>query len=341
MIDMRSKRVLILLSVTLLGAPILVSAQAPLGLPSPSDTPPFRSYGVALPTMDAASKPEAERQVSGISSPMISDPDRFPVPTTTTPLQPWRFITDAKFDFTSVPGRNTGDVGIIDIELASTLNLDLPVAPLKVTPYFAVHLWNVGDANPFLYLYDLSVEFAWRPRLAEWLFVDLAVTPGLYTDFKNVTAQSFQMRGRILPIVAFSEQLQLAAGAMYVNRNRTKVLPAGGVIWNQSEDTRWFLVFPQPKISHRFGTFCGTQIWGYVAGEFGGGRWEVEVVRGVNDSFDYTDWRAIVGLESVNAAGLRGHLEFGYVFHRRVNVTSSPSDLTLPSTLMVRAGFRY
>jgi hypothetical protein len=229
-------------------------------------------------------------------------------------------------------------MGIMDIELATTLNYDLGLAPLKVTPYFAAHLWYIADANPRLYLYDLNVEFAWRPRLAEWLFVDLAVTPGLYTDFKNVNADSFQMRGRILPIVALSEQLQLVAGAMYVNRIHVKVLPAGGVIWNQSDDTRWFLVFPQPKISHRFGTVGATQIWGYVAGEFGGGRWEVGRV---DYSLDYTDLRVILGLESVYAERLRGHLEIGYVFNRHVNVANSPSDLTLPSTLMARAGFRY
>jgi hypothetical protein len=336
---MLPNRVLVWLVLAPLCVPVVASAQSSVGLPPLPDTPPFRSYPVAVPVTPTTA--DAERQASAISSPMIPDADRFPVTPPTVPPPAWRLITDSKFDFTSLPGRNTGDVGMMDIELASTLNVDLGLAPLKITPYFAVHLWNVGYGEPFAYLYDLNVEFAWRPRLTEWLFVDLAITPGLYTDFKHVTAESFQMRGRVLPIVAFSEQLQLAAGAMYVNRNHVKVLPAGGVIWNQSEDTRWFLVFPQPKISHRFCTIGGTQLWGYLAGEFGGGRWEIEIVRGVYDSLDYTDLRAIIGLESVNAAGLRWHLELGYVFNRRVNVTSSPSDLTLPSTAMARVGLRY
>jgi Domain of unknown function (DUF6268) len=336
---MQCNRLPILLVLILPLTPASAWGQTSLSLPISPETPPFRSYPVTLPL--APNTTDSERQVSGISSPMIPDPDRFPVPPASAPPQPWRLITDTKFDITSVTGRITGDVGIMDIELASTLNYNLGLAPLKVTPYFAVHFWNVGDANPFLYLYDLNVEFAWRPRLAEWLFVDLAVTPGLYTDFKHVSADSFQMRGRAAAIFAFSEQLQLVAGAMYVNRNRVKVLPAGGVIWNQSEDTRWFLVFPQPKISHRFGTVGATQIWGYVAGEFGGGRWEVERVRGVNDSFDYTDLRVILGIESVYAERLRGHLEIGYVFSRRMNFANAAADFTLPSTLMARAGFRF
>src|SRR5262249_5942651 len=148
------------------------------------------------------------------------------------------------------------------------------------TPYAAAHSWHRPDGGnaPDLPtgLYDLNVEFAWRPRLAEWLFADLAVTPGLYTNFKEVTSDSFQMRGRGVAIVAFSRRLQIAGGAIYPNRNKTKVLPAGGVIWNPADDTRWFLVFPQPKISHRIATVDGTQVWGYVAGEFGGGRWAVQ-----------------------------------------------------------------
>ena len=336
---MQCNRIPILLVLILPLIPASAWAQTSLSLPISPETPPFRAYPLALPTSSITT--DIERQVSGISSPMIPDPDRFPVPPPAALPQPWRLITDSKFDYTSVTGRNTGDVGIMDIELASTLNFDAPLAPLKVTPYFAAHLWNIGDANPFLYLYDLNIEFAWRPRLAEWLFVDLAVTPGLYTDFKHVSADSFQMRGRASAIIAFSEQLQLVAGAMYVNRNHVKVLPAGGAIWNPSDDTRCFLVFPQPKISHRFCTLGEAQIWAYIAGEFGGGRWEVEVIRGVNDSLDYTDLRVILGLEAVGPGGFRGHLEVGYVFNRRLNLASSPADLTLPSTLMARAGFRF
>jgi hypothetical protein len=336
---MSAARARSIIALILMQIPTMAWGHTALSLPASAEAVPFRSNPSVVPITPNTA--DTERQVSGTSSPMIPDPDRFPVPSATVPPQPSRLITDTKFDITSVTGKNTGDVGIIDLELASTLNYNLGLAPLKITPYVAAHLWNVGDPNPFLYLYDLNVEFAWRPRLAEWLFVDLAATPGLYTDFKNVTAQSFQMRGRASAIVAFSEQLQFVAGAMYVNRNRTKVLPAGGVIWNPSDGTRCFLVFPQPKTSHRFGTAGATQIWGYVAGEFGGGRWEVERAPVVNDSLDYTDLRVILGLESVYAERLKGHLEIGYVFNRRVNYANAAADFALPSTLMARAGFRF
>ena len=94
---------------------------------------------------------------------------------------------------------------------------------------------------------------------------------------------------------------------------------------------------------------CGTdsppsarpQLWGYVAGEFGGGRWEIERAAGVADSIDYTDLRVMVGVESVHVLGLKGHVEVGYVFSRRVNFLSDTPDYKPQNALMLRAGFRY
>jgi hypothetical protein len=187
----------------------------------------------------------------------------------------------------------------------------------------------------------MSLEIGWRPRLARWLFADLAVTPGVYTDFKDVSPESFMMRGRGLAVVAFSPQWQVVLGAIYVNRNKTKFLPAGGVIWNPSEDTRCCLVFPQPKVSHRLTTIANVPLWSYVAGEFGGGRWSVERASGTTDSLDYTDLRVNLGLEAVLANGWKGHVEAGYVFDRRVNFTSDTPDFRPPDTVMLRAGLSY
>ena len=316
-------------------------AQTALSVPAVSESPPYRIYPSASPAINASPDTNGVIPATGFAPPLIANPDTYEAPPTPAAPPSCRLITDARLNYTSVPGRNTGDIDMSDIELGSTWNLNWGLAPLKISPYIAAHLWNIGDANPFLYLYDLNVEFAWRPRLFEWLFVDLAVTPGLYTDFKDVNGSSFQMRGRAAAIVAFSEKLQLVGGVMYVNRNHITWLPAGGVIWTPSADTRFFLVFPQPKISQRLCMLGTAPVWGYFAGEFGGGRWEVERSPGIHDSLDYTDWRLLAGLEAGAADSVRGYLEFGYVFNRRVNYLSSSADLSLPSTAMVRVGFRY
>jgi hypothetical protein len=301
-------------------------------------------------TSALAGDASGERNAEGSSpSPALSPEDRAPA-VTELPAETQRFLRQVKVDITWLPGGRSNGLQITDIESSATLGVPLVEgwAPLLLTPYAAAHFWE-GPKGPGAIatpdlppnLYDLNVEIGWRPRLARWLFADLAVTPGVYSDFKDVNADSFQMRGRGLAIVAFSPECQVVAGGMYVNRNKTKFLPAGGVIWNPNEDTRCFLVFPQPKVSHRLATVGTTPLWGYVAGEFGGGRWSVERANGAIDSLDYTDLRVTLGLESVVAHGWKGHVEVGYVFGRRVNFSSDTPDVKPPDTVMLRAGFSY
>jgi phospholipase/lecithinase/hemolysin len=294
---------------------------------------------------------DGEQHISATASPLIPDPDTFPaVPAAAAPLEapraapePWRLFQETRFDATWLSASSTTRLDIVDLELTTILNIPTVEgwAPLKVTPYAAFRDW-IPPHGTGLRLYDLNTEFAWRPRLAQWLFADLAVTPGLYTDFKDVNFESFKMRGRALAIVAFSKQFQIVGGVMYVNRNRIKLLPAGGVIWNPSDDFRCFLVFPQPKVSYRLATLGDTQVWGYVAGEFGGGRWEIG---GANDttaiSLDYTDIRVLAGVECVCGPRLKEHVEVGYVFSRKINIADILPDFPLQSTVMLRAGLRF
>jgi hypothetical protein len=259
-------------------------------------------------------------------------------------------LRQIKVDYTFLPALSQNNLQINDLELSTTLALPIAKewAPLLITPGLAAHVWDGPDpaqvpGTPELprRLYDTSLDLGWRPRLAKWLFADLGITPGLYTDFRDVNARAFQLRGRGLAIVAFSPQFQLVLGALYVNRNRTKLLPAGGFIWNPDEDTKLQVVFPQPMLARRLATFGDAQWWGYLSGEFGGGRWVVEQADGSIVSVDYTDIRAILGLECLRTTGVKGHVEIGYAFARRVDFTSATPDYEPDSTLMLRVGLSY
>jgi hypothetical protein len=246
-----------------------------------------------------------------------------------------------KLETTWLPGMSANRLQINDVELTATAALPLADgwAPLLLSPGFAAHFWDGPDLPSSLY--DAYLEIGWRPRLAPWLFADVAVTPGVYSDFRELRSENVQMRGRGLAIVAFSPQVQVVAGALYVNRNKTKILPAGGVIWNPDDDTKLNFLFPQPKFAHRMATFGDAEWWGYLAGEFGGGRWSIERGEGSVDSVDYSDVRVLLGVERIVLQGLTGHLEIGYVFDRKVNFTSDTPDVKPGSTLLLRAGFSF
>ncbi len=332
--------------------PVLVLCLA--ALPAPAQSPEMSTENGLAPAQ--AGTPLSQGLLDPNLRP-VADMNAQPTPllqqetaaaTGNAPTPAPRLMQLAKLDFTWLPSSNNGGLEIDDVELSATFGVPLADgwAPLLLTPGAAAHFWKVpaltpGPADLPSNLYDLYVDIGWRPRLARWLFADLGITPGVYSDFKDVSADSFQLRGRGLAIVALSEQWQFVGGALYVNRNHTKVLPAGGVIWNPNPDTRCLLVFPQPKLSHHFFTLGKTQWWGYLAGEFGGGRWSIERGNGAMDYLDYTDWRVYLGVECVGASGLKGHLEAGYVFNRTVNFTSATPDFNPDATVMLRVGLSY
>jgi hypothetical protein len=255
-----------------------------------------------------------------------------------------------KLDTTYLPGDGNNGLEITDLELSGTWALSCADgwAPLLIAPDFATHFWRSHllpsrhpDRQMPTNLYDASLDFSWRPRPAQWLFLEVGVTPGFYGDYHASVGDSFQMRGRGLAIVAFSPQWQLVGGVLYVNRNQTKLLPTGGVVWNPSEGTKCRLVFPAPRIAHKLSSQGTSQWWVYAQGEFGGGRWAVAQPDDRVESIDYTDIRASMGLEWITACRWKGHVEVGYVFDRKVRFSSAAPDFDPRDTLMVRLGISY
>ncbi len=266
-----------------------------------------------------------------------------------TPPEPW--LRQFRFDSTWLPpaGGSRG-FGINDQELSATFALPTADgwAPVLFTPGFAARQWSgprsdavVGHPDLPPQVYDLNLDIGWRPRLAKWLFADLGVTPGLYGDFHEINSHTFRPRGRGVAIVAFSPDVQVAAGVLYINRLHAKIMPAGGVIWRPDPDTRYELLFPQPKAAWRLVTTGFTQWWGYVAGEFGGGAWTVERAGGRPDVVDYRDLRLLLGMEWLRASGYKAHLEVGYAFQRELRFISATPEFAPEHTVLLRAGVGF
>jgi hypothetical protein len=190
--------------------------------------------------------------------------------------------------------------------------------PLLLKPGFGVHAWDgparntaVGDPGVPGTVYDLYLDVGWKPRPAEFLFLDVGITPGVYTDFPAVPREAFRLRGRALAVLATSERFQFVAGVLYVNRDATKVLPAGGFIWSPDEDTRLQVTFSQPKLARRVGVFRDSDWWVYAAGEFGGGTWVYRTPVGAENVLNNNDYRVIVGTEMKRADGWLVRAEAG------------------------------
>jgi hypothetical protein len=220
-----------------------------------------------------------------------------------------------------------------------------------ITPGFAFN-WFDGPIGPTADLpprvYDAYLDTAWFPRFNQWLGADLGVRTGVWTDFEAVNSDSIRILGRGLGVISLSPRMDVHVGVWYLDRNRVKLLPAGGVHWRPNTEWDMFLIFPNPKVRKRFVNVGSSQWWWYVAGEYGGGRWTIErsaggLAAGADDDIDYNDIRVMGGLEWETATQARGHVEVGYVFDREIVYagTNLPPEFDLDDTWMVRLGFDF
>jgi hypothetical protein len=280
-------------------------------------------------------------------------PDRPPATDvlTATPAGPaaWE-LTDFKLIQTFQPRLGANGFGVTDTDFTAQLTLPgwRPLgAPLRLAGGVGAHLWagpSRDDAGRDLGLpgsvYDFYADLGWKPRPAEWLFLDLGVTPGVYSDLRAFHADAFRVRGRGLAILATSERFQVVAGVLYVNRNGPKVVPAGGVVWSPTPDVRYQLVFPQPKVARRVASWGAADGWVYAAGEFGGGTWAYRRADGTDGSLDLNDYRAVAGGELKRADGWLVRAEVGYVFGRELVPRDRPQALP-GDTVMMRLALVY
>jgi hypothetical protein len=243
-------------------------------------------------------------------------------------------------------GRN--GMGQSDLELQAILALPCPTrdSPMIITPGFAVHYLDGPrgvDLPPRLH--DAYVQFRWMSMIRPRLGADVAVTPGVYSDFeRDHGADALRITGHGVLAWDLTERLKLVAGAGRFDRLEVDVLPVGGLIWTPSDDLKFDILFPQPKFARRVHWFGHAtervQDWLYLAAEFGGGQWAV-ARHAETDMVDLRDYRLLMGLERKVLGGLDGRVELGYVFGREIQFKSRTSSFSPTDTILLRGGLVY
>lgn len=261
-----------------------------------------------------------------------------------------RLVQNVQIRNTWISGDGFNDFGINDVDINASLAFpffwNVNVAPILFTPGFSFHFFNGPDADPNRDLpgqvYDLFGQFSWRPQFTPRWGADLAVSVGAYTDFQYADHTSIRLLGRALGTFQVNERWQVQAGVVYLDRLQVKILPAGGLIWTPHDDARFEILFPQPKISQRITTYGNAQIWGYIAGEYGGGQWSIEHGDGgPHDVINYNDLRLILGVETFGHGNIRGNFEIGYVFNREIIYRSGVPEYKPDDSFMLRAGLGF
>jgi hypothetical protein len=323
--------------------------------PPPALAPPPPAVGATPPTFDpyAGSAPPP---AVPFADPAVAAPPPPGQPTTFIG-NATRFLQQINFDNTYIAGNNTGtNLGIFDTEVSATFAIPVFRNPFLITPGFAAHFWDGPNTNGFGLppgvlgpemppeTYDAYLDATWKPQITPRLSADLAFRAGIYTDFVFVSSRSIRFPARGLGLYALNPQTTLVAGVVYLDRLSVRLLPAGGVIWTPDADTRYEIYFPRPKLAHRITTVRNSNLWWFVAGEYGGNTWTIHRTQmgGFGDVVDYNDLRLSMGLEAIGFTQRRANIEVGYVFNRRLEYRSGFTPTTYPhGTVEVRAGLAF
>lgn len=214
---------------------------------------------------------------------------------------------------------------------------------------FGVQWWKELPATPppptgpYLppVLYDLYADFGWRTAITPIWMIDLALSPGLSTDFRVTPPDGFRMKGHALTMVDMLPNLRGVLGIWYVNLDSVKILPVAGLCWQASDATRIEAVFPQPRIIQSLGCWRGNNWEMSLGGEFGGFTWAFKNPGNDRETIDYRDLRLLFGLSSNGKKG-QATLEAGYVFSRELRYgTQQAFDFNPGNAWMVRLGWDF
>lgn len=254
--------------------------------------------------------------------------------------KPWLIPVASKFQTTWAAG-NGDTLGMLDIDGSITL-MSLRIPGLMITPNLGTHFLSGPDQTDLpSQLYDHTLDIGWMKKINDRWSLMLGVAPSFYTDYQNTSSEMVRVMGRAIVMWQYSDTLQLAFGAVYLDREDIPALPAVGLIYTPTEVAKLELMFPKPRILRRVYAQGDVERWVYLGGELGGGSWAIERSNGENDVFTYSALRLLVGIETKRKKGFAPRLEAGYVFNRKVEYESGNGDYDPGATAMIRFGASF
>ncbi|MFM8702366.1 MAG: hypothetical protein ACKOHG_00555, partial [Planctomycetia bacterium] len=163
-------------------------------------------------------------------------------------------LQQALYQATELPKLDANGLGLTTLEKTITLGMPCPTieSPLLVTVGFAGTLTDVPTGADIPgELFDGYIQARWLKKLGDRFGVDLAVSPGWYSDFHNDSPQALRVTGHGFGAWEATKDLRVVAGVIYLDRYDINLLPAGGLLWTPADDKRNQLMFTRPRRAWR------------------------------------------------------------------------------------------
>lgn len=211
-------------------------------------------------------------------------------------------------------------------------------ASIRVQPFFNVTFLNGPTAHdPVLppQIYKLAADVELGFRWSESILLSVAVTPGIWSDFRGIDTDDFRLPARAIAAYKWSDGLYVSAGIIWTDNYYSNLLPTAGIIWDATDRWRLELVAPRGRIVYRL-----HEELQFYAGVEGGGDTYMIRTAGVPEKFQYRDYRLFTGSEIATWDRASVLLETGYVFNRRFRLQNQ-EDRNIDDGFFLRAGVRF
>jgi len=233
------------------------------------------------------------------------------------------------------------DLGMTSLRVGTQVGAPFGDGVVGVGPSLRVHYLDAGpDLDLPNELYDIGLQGVFVKKFNDRWMSQVMLGPVIRSDFEGAS-ESVDIIGMGMLRWQAKPRLALMFGAVATGVEEFPVAPLLGLQYAPSDSLVIELMVPQPKVSARFFQTHETEYWGYLAGKFGGGRWQISRNSGQRDELRYNDFRLAIGLETRREQRGSSFLEISYVFGRDLKFESGLGDRSLDDTVSLSTGFRW
>ena len=215
-------------------------------------------------------------------------------------------------DIHSIPG--TVDMADYRLKIARDIKLNDRLTLTLGGGYGLKHTDATFLADLPQDLNALYFEAGARYRINDKAFASIKVSPGFYSDFKDLEGDDLRMPTLALGGYEFDNGITVVGGFMYRFGSRAKPFaPALGLTYQPNQSWKFDLVLPRPAVTY----FASRQLQLFAAGEFTSDEYELKGQPFGAKGIKYSDVRAMVGANYFPIPAVKISAAIGHTFDRK------------------------
>lgn len=169
-------------------------------------------------------------------------------------------------------------------------------------------------------LHGLFLELGARYRINDRAFASLKLSPGFYSDFKELGSDDLRMPLLALGGYNFENGFTVVGGFIYrLGYHSSSFFPALGFTYQPNTDWRFDLIAPRPSVTYR----ASRQVQLFAAGDFASEEYELHDRSSGAKAIKYGDYKVMAGLTYLPSPAVRISTSLGYAFERKFSFYDS------------------